>query len=193
MKKLSVFLIFFIALNVCLQAEQYIPSDVQRVIDIRKNEIKKIDEQYCAALDKLKRRYTKVGELEYALLVDELIKENKSSMPTFTEINVRADRPKATGIMLKKGQKFSLEPNREDKWGGGGTKKGVLCDYMGYDDRGNTWMRMMFRVGKEEGSPVKLGHLQFAKQDGELTIYAFDGLPAGNTGEIRVSITVNPE
>ena len=95
--------------------------------------------------------------------------------------------------MLKKGQKFSLEPNRDDKWGGGGTKNGILCDYMGYDDRGNKWMRMMFRLGKEEGVFLEPGHLNIAKQDGELIIYAFDDRPKGNTGKIRVSVTVSPQ
>ena len=140
----------------------------------------------------------KAGELAEANLIQKELERLKTRYVSLehgkpTEVTVSADNPKATGIMLKKGQKFSLEPNRDDKWGGGGTKKGVLCDYMGYDDRGNEWMRMMFRVGKEEGVPVKAGHLQVAKQDGELTIYAFDERPAGNTGKIRVSVTVSPK
>ena len=65
-------LIILVSLN-SLQAKDYIPSEVQRIIDIRKNEIKKIDEKYYAALIRQKERYRKLGEFEYAALANTLV------------------------------------------------------------------------------------------------------------------------
>lgn len=113
------------------------------------------------------------------------------------EIVVKAEdtgaAPRATGIKLQKGQRFSLKPSAVDKWTGGGTKKGVFCDYMGYDDRGNTWMRLMWRNGKGKEMPVVSGKILVAENDGELLLYANDGKAAGNEGEIRVNILVSPK
>lgn len=61
-----------------LQANEYVPRDVQRIIDIRKAEIRKIDEQYRTALEKLKVRYTQSGDLDNALLINQLIEENRN-------------------------------------------------------------------------------------------------------------------
>lgn len=74
MKKQILTLIILVSLN-SLQAKDYIPSEVQRIIDIRKNEIKKIDEKYYVALIRQKERYRKLGEFEYAALADRLSKQ----------------------------------------------------------------------------------------------------------------------
>ena len=74
MKHIITSTLILIAANL-LQAAEYIPSDVQRIIDIRETETMKIDEQYCAALEKLKVRYTQKGKLDYVLLIDKLIKD----------------------------------------------------------------------------------------------------------------------
>ena len=108
------------------------------------------------------------------------------------EVSVKGDEnsknPCATGIQLKKGQMFYLEPNLDDSWCGRGSKEGVFCNYMGYDDRGNKWMRLMYRVGGGKDVSVEAGKLETADQDGSLFLYAFDGYPEYNLGRIRVKI-----
>ena len=101
--------------------------------------------------------------------------------------------PRATGIKLRKGQRFTLEPNAEDKWTGGGSKKGVFCDYKGYPDGGNIWMRLMWKIGKAKGEPVVSGKLLTAEEDGELLLFANDGGSDGNEGRIRVNVIISPE
>ena len=108
------------------------------------------------------------------------------------EVSVKGDEnsknPCVTGIQLKKGQMFYLEPNLDDSWCGRGSKEGVFCNYMGYDDRGNKWMRLMYRVGRGKDVSVEAGKLETADQDGSLFLYAFDDYPENNLGRIRVKI-----
>ncbi|MEJ6828777.1 MAG: hypothetical protein QNK61_01155 [Akkermansiaceae bacterium] len=51
-----------------------LPSEFKDLKDIRESRIEIINEQYVDALKKLKMRYTKKGDLESAILVDEEIK-----------------------------------------------------------------------------------------------------------------------
>jgi len=104
-----------------------------------------------------------------------------------------ADNPMKTGVTLLSGQKFKVLPNPEDKWSGGGSKQGVFCDYKGYPDRRNNWMRMFLQIADEKAVPVDPDLIQSAPVDGILKLYAEDGSAAGNVGEIRVEIVVDPE
>ncbi len=98
--------------------------------------------------------------------------------------------PLATGLRVKKGQKFTIYPNKEDKWTGGGTKANLYCGYMGYDDRGNMWMRLHCRVGNAQPEPVVDSKEMTAEADGELFLYAYDDKAAGNVGQIRVAVAL---
>jgi hypothetical protein len=100
--------------------------------------------------------------------------------------------PHATGIILRKGQKISLKPNTRHMWTGGGTKKGVYCDYMGYEDRGNSWMRLMSRIGKRGEKSVTAEELFTAENDGELFLYVNDGDVDTNRGAIGVVVEIDP-
>jgi hypothetical protein len=180
------------------QTPEFTTRDALRAHQDYQKRIKDADIQYYKDLDAAQKVAMKDGKLEEANTIQKEIEKLKGRFVTLEhgnnrEVTVSADRPEATGITLKKGQKFSLDPNREDKWGGGGSKKGVLCDFLGYDSRGNKWMHMMYRIGEGKGTPVEEGKLETAQQDGELFLYAFDDKPAGNTGKIRVSVVVSPE
>lgn len=48
---------------------------MQRIIDIRKNEIAKINEQYLAALERQKKRYIHQGDFDNAKIADDLLKK----------------------------------------------------------------------------------------------------------------------
>lgn len=179
-------------------SSQFTSKAAMRALAKYKEKIKNADKEYYHDLQIAKKSAMKGGDLEEANLIQKELERLKTRFISLehgkpVEVSVNADRPKLTGVILKKGQKFSLEPNREDRWGGGGTKRGSLCNYMGYKDLGGKWMLMMYRVGKGEGVPVSSGELQVASQDGELTLYAFDSRPAGNSGKIRVSITISPK
>jgi len=111
---------------------------------------------------------------------------------TQKRITVRADQgpanPHGTGIRLQRGQSFALTPDPRDTWSGGGSKNGVFCDYMGYPDRGNRWMRLMCQVGNGQPIPVVSGAKVEASADGELFLFANDDRAAGNQGKVTVSI-----
>ena len=81
-----------------------------------------------------------------------------------------------------------LEPYPQDQWTGGGTKAGVYCDYMGYDDRGNDWMRLKYQIGDGKPVPVVSGQKCYAESAGMLRLFCHDSNISGNKGRIRVFI-----
>jgi len=95
--------------------------------------------------------------------------------------------PHKTGIRLKKGQRFRLLPNADDKWTGGGSQAGSFCSYMGHR-LGDPWMRLHYRIGNGNSVPVETGVDYEADTDGELMLFAYDGAAAGNKGQVRVTI-----
>lgn len=60
-------------------ASAELPADVTRLVEIRDKEIRKIDDSYIEALERLKDSYTKQGELETAILVTSLIQKVRPS------------------------------------------------------------------------------------------------------------------
>lgn len=98
--------------------------------------------------------------------------------------------PVATGIHLKKGQKFVLLPNPSDKWCGGGSRTGKYTGYRGYPKRGD-WMKLFFKL-KNSKLPVSPGNL-IAINDGELIFYCSDDRVDDNKGKIRVKVLVSPD
>jgi hypothetical protein len=97
--------------------------------------------------------------------------------------------PLVTDIEIGESQKLFVAAHPGDQWAkGGGTKKGVLCNFRGYPGRGN-WMRMMVRVGEGEKCVVNDTYV-FARQPGKLVLFANDDKPRGNHGFIRVKILI---
>src|SRR5437868_1136444 len=97
-----------------------------------------------------------------------------TTAPAGVEVTVPATRnakaPVATGVQLAAGQSFTINPNSDDKWNGGGTKKGVWCDYRGYPGKTTGWMAMMWKVGDATGK-VQPDVAVSAKEAGELLLY----------------------
>lgn len=124
--------------------------------------------------------------------VDEDLEEEKFRAVVSAENN--EVEPFETKVELKKGQKYRLIPNPRDEWSGGGSQTDVFCDYKGYPGQKNQWMKMFSRIGGAgKAIPVEPENILTAESDGVLQLYAGDGSPAGNKGEIRVTILVNPE
>jgi hypothetical protein len=184
-----------------------LPPEAKRLEQQRNEAVLRIDSTYSKELEKIKVMYTKRGDLEAANAINELIskidlKEANQEIPSLNQsdpisITVKASdsgkEPKATKVFLKKGQKFSIEPNKKDEWSAsGGTKLGKFCNFMGYPP-GYGWMRMMFRVGDGNGVRVEDNQIITANEDGELFLYANDDYSKGNEGEIRVKINLNPK
>jgi len=55
------------------------PYDFQRLKDLHAKNIEKINQQYIQALDKLRTKYTKKGDLEVAMMLDDEIRKYKAS------------------------------------------------------------------------------------------------------------------
>ena len=110
----------------------------------------------------------------------------------FEHVRVQAKQnrrnPFITNINLHKGEYFVLEPYPQDKWTGGGTKTGVYCDYMGYADRGNDWMRLKYQIGDGPLIPVVGGRKYRAGSGGLLKLFCADERVDDNKGRIRVLI-----
>ncbi|MCK4850229.1 MAG: choice-of-anchor C family protein [Phycisphaerae bacterium] len=110
----------------------------------------------------------------------------------FEHVQVQATQnqqtPFVTTIKLKKGQCFVLEPYPQDTWTGGGTKRGVYCDYMGYADRGHNWMRLKYQIGDSPPVPVVRGVKYCADSESVLKLFCTDGKIDDNHGSIRVLI-----
>lgn len=203
MKQLTSFLVLIACSSIAIgEAPQFKSQSALRAREGYEKRIREADVQYFKDLQTAQSLAMKAGGLDEANLIQKELDKLKIRYVSLEhqkpiEVTVNADhsdsKPRATGIILKKGQKFSFDPNNEDKWSGGGTKDGVFCGYMGYDDRGNKWMRMMYRIGNEQGIPVEAGKLQTTQKDGELFLYAFDDRPEGNIGKIRVSVVMSPE
>lgn len=94
-----------------------------------------------------------------------------------------------TGIKLKKGQRFIVYPNRDDRWCGGGSKRGIFCDYRGYPRR--MWMKMHWKVGPAK-APVSPSEQVTAAAEAELKFFSVDHDVTGNYGTIRVRVVVIP-
>ena len=94
-----------------------------------------------------------------------------------------------TVIELKKSDRFILCPHPEDGWAGGGAKKGIFCDYMGYADRGHDWMRMKYQIGDQDPVSVVGGTENHADVDGISNLYCHHGKTI-DAGQIRVFIKV---
>ena len=169
----------------------------------QKNVLHQAVEKFAA----LSRSLTQVGDLEAAVRSEKMRKEIADRLENFSVIrddekthrvvvsslNNKAD-PLRSGVTLKNGQTCRLKPNRNDEWTGGGSKRGVYCDYRGYPGKSNQWMRMFYRIG-DSGSieAVDPEKVVIAPAEGELLLFVEDALIAGNDGEIRVAIVLNPE
>ena len=82
------YILTLILLTISLSAQE-IPHDYQRLRDIRSQRISEIDKKYIIALEKLKLKYTKQGNLEIALLINEEIKKYKTKLVKSYVSNVR--------------------------------------------------------------------------------------------------------
>ncbi|MGJ8658080.1 MAG: hypothetical protein ACSHX6_16655 [Akkermansiaceae bacterium] len=78
------YLIIVILTIIPIFAEE-LPYEFKKLKNIRDSQIETINEQYVTALEKLKLKYTKKGELASALLVDEEIKSYLKSDSLSTE------------------------------------------------------------------------------------------------------------
>lgn len=93
--------------------------------------------------------------------------------------------PIATGIYLKKGQKFIILPQPNDEWCGGGSMRDKFTNFEGYPGRGK-WMMMFFKLNDLK-QPVSF-EPQIAVADGELLLYCDDSYINDNKGQIRVKV-----
>jgi hypothetical protein len=100
-------------------------------------------------------------------------------------------RPLVTRIRVQEGDWIVLEPFPQDKWTGGGSKTRVDCDFMGYADRANNWMRLHYQIGSQAPVPVVAGREYCIENDGILKLFCHDGRPGDNKGRVRVLIKVS--
>ena len=98
-------------------------------------------------------------------------------------------KPFRTEIVLKKGDRITITPNEGDKWGGGGSKTGILCTYRGYGKSKDQWMAMQYEIASTRDY-VKARKMITVTADGELTFFCNDGNTTGNVGKIRVKVVV---
>ena len=138
--------------------------------------------------------YNNKGRIRIKVVVGPLRKAKAKRLPVKKAIfSVGAKNnegsPILTGIHLKKGQKFILNPSRSDSWYGGGSMRGRSTGFRGYPGRGN-WMKMFFKL-KDHKQAVSPGN-HIAANDGELIFYCFDGQVYDNKGRIRVKVVVSP-
>ena len=163
-----------------------------------------IHRQSVTRFAELTLEYTKNGDLASAVKSNE-IKESIEKAIEAKRLNTGEKRFKATvsaenfpgdpletKVALTKGQTFRVIPDPKGEWSGGGTKRGAFCDYRGYPDRANDWMRMFSQVGTQEREPVDPEAIRTATGDGVLKLFADDGSAAGNEGRIKVEIVLNP-
>jgi len=182
--------------------------------DFRSRRAVEASARYKLAIEKARKRYlaelrgalpaaTRSGDLAEANRIKAEIEKTRIKLRKIhgreREISVtvqatqNGDRACRTKLVLRKGETFTIIPDPSDRWyGGGGSKKGVRCNYMGYTDRG-TWMRMYYQIGKGVPVPVVSGKAQRAGEDGELKLFASDDKAEGNTGEIRVKIVMGDD
>lgn len=166
-----------------------------------------IHQQSLQKFDELSKGLTMDGDLAGALKCKEIKQSIVKAIETAVVLSSsnRESRFKAkvsatnfvgdpinTGVALVKGQAFSIVPNPKDKWTGGGSKRGVYCNYQGYPGNGGEWMQMRYQIGENKAVPVVSDAIQTAPSNGELKLFAEDGSAAGNAGDIRVEIIVNP-
>ena len=115
-------------------------------------------------------------------------------LKSLSAVQVRVDAtqngvsPLVTNVMLRKGDSFRCEPYPGDGWTGGGTKRRVYCDYMGYPDSNVNWMRLHYQVGDEPPVPIEATKSYRAESDGMLKLFCEDGDIRDNQGSIGVSI-----
>jgi aspartyl protease family protein len=125
-----------------------------------------------------------------------------SQSPTATaklganEVAVAAIRtqsnPFATGILLKAGQPFAIDPNVEDTWSKQtGSHAGKPCDFRGYADRPGL-LAMKWKIGDSVGTVV-YGDRVIAPATGELFLFCSDDQPAQNQGSVRATIDLKPQ
>jgi hypothetical protein len=75
-------------------------------------------------------------------------------------------------------------------WSGGGSRKGISCDWKGYPDSDVHWMALCARIGAQVFTFSK-DILEFlAPANGVLELYAQDDNPKGNTGRVAVKVQV---
>ena len=68
-------LIFILLIqSIASGVEKSIPSDLQRIIDLRQREIIEINKKYMSALEEKKKRYIALGDFENATKTNDLIK-----------------------------------------------------------------------------------------------------------------------
>jgi hypothetical protein len=119
-----------------------------------------------------------------------VLKEAKFTVPAASS----RTKPVIVGS-VKAGQQVTITPIRVH-WSGGGSKKGVYCDWNGYPgkrDSGHTWMALVASVGKSTFAP-KDNALSFTvPADGLLALYANDDSPEDNVGSGEVTVTVAPK
>jgi hypothetical protein len=71
MKQLTIFLIFLSIQSIFAET----PAELTKLRSLRESEINKINSSYVKALEKLKTKYTKKGDLPSAIIIDKEIKE----------------------------------------------------------------------------------------------------------------------
>lgn len=112
--KLIFTLTLVLFLLVPLRGEEPLPSDVQRILDQRAAAIAKIDRTCVEELKKLKSNYTKQGNLEAAVKINELLKTVESGgelgfPPIYLDDLQEADATSILGILGKHGKNHAGE------------------------------------------------------------------------------------
>ena len=128
----------------------------------------------------------------------EPVNEHPKPMPAppvpESHVSVRVDAmqnrgsPLVTNVVLRKGDRFQFEPNPGDSWSGGGSKREVFCDYLGYPGSTVNWMRLHYQVGDEPAVPVEATKTYQAESDVTLKLFGEDGSTNDNRGSIGVVI-----
>jgi len=100
--------------------------------------------------------------------------------------------PFDTGVELKAGQPFAIEPNVDDTWSKQtGPHAGKPCDFRGYADRPGL-LAMKWKIGDSVGTVI-YGDRVIAPASGELYLFCSDDKPAENQGSIRATVDLNPQ
>ena len=90
----------------------------------------------------------------------------------------------ATGLHVRRGQRFSFAPDLEGQWHPG---RGDWCDYRGQYPPDMPHQRMHMRLN-DVVLPIVNGMVYVAPSDGEIELFCWDQKPYNNKGGIRVDV-----
>jgi hypothetical protein len=146
----------------------------------------KISDQLDAAAAKIKPTNSLLGDGDAAT----------KPAPGATRVRVPATSVGRDPVVVgpvKAGQVVTVQPIKV-WWTGGGSKRGVYCDWKGYEgsnnEDGHPWMSLVAAVGKDSHAPTDNSLTFTAAADGMLILYANDDKAEGNVGWGEVTVTV---